>query len=265
MAKYPKKEPDAWVEFGEWRVEYYDVRHQYFMWRPASEEPRWVPSVTRVVKRVSASGEALIGWTKKKIREALEQGYGAVTSQRAFNTLVDHAIKAPERARDEAGEHGTRAHAFLELLAEGTAKRPAGPTQQALLEWWDSWEVDPVESETIVASPTLGMVGTQDLLAEATPPGKERGLYLLDLKTSTGVYPEHFAQVAAYRHLDAEMRELGGDEPRDVLGAYVLHLPIGATTVVPHEQADYEGDLDAFMATVLVHTWAEQHQISKWR
>lgn len=79
------------------------------------------------------------------------------------------------------------------------------------LEWRKTVEVQVLLSEESLTSERLGYGGTPDFLALLRPAGSDEPwrLTLIDIKTSSGVYASHVAQVAAYAELiETEQRDL---------------------------------------------------------
>ncbi len=140
----------------------------------------------------------------------------------------------PNRLVKGASDRGTSVHtAFDQWAIDGTVPDPQFfPEEerlyvQGLVNFLTDAKLEPVASEVTVGSKSDGYAGRYDLLAyyggeevctHLTPKkGKrealEPGLYLFDLKTSSGVYPgSHFRQLAAYAKASVEC---GYDEPDD--------------------------------------------------
>ena len=134
---------------------------------------------------------------------------------------------AGERARDEAGELGTRvhdladAHVLGKTLPELEIDREAGLYVAQYLKFLDEYEID-IEQHVYASEMTVynehdGWAGTLDLMPMlrldgyiaghpvAVLPDGERHLWMLDIKTSrtravTQTYPQHGFQLAALRH-----------------------------------------------------------------
>jgi len=111
--------------------------------------------------------------------------------------------------RDQAAVIGTCAHYLIEChwrgekpdLSEYSPDQVTRAENAALsyFEWEKGHEVEPILIEQQMVSEAWRFGGTCDFygLIDGEPT-------LVDLKTGSGIYPEHFYQVAAYRWLLAE-------------------------------------------------------------
>ena len=140
---------------------------------------------------------------------------------------IDDVKAAGERARDEAGELGTRVHDLAEAhvlgrtLAEEEIDRDAGLYVKQYLKFLDDFDLDIASdiyaTEMTVYSEHDGWAGTLDLIPMmrldgyiagkpvAVLPDGQRHYWLVDIKTSrtravTQTYPQHGFQLAALRH-----------------------------------------------------------------
>lgn len=118
-----------------------------------------------------------------------------------------------KKIRDKAANIGTIAHEMIEkhLLKEefDPSKYPqvdidkAETAFLAFLEWEQAYQIKPVIVEGKFVSQELKTGGTCDLVADT-----KEGLILIDLKTSSGIFPEMRLQVAAYAYM---LKENGHD------------------------------------------------------
>lgn len=160
-----------------------------------------LPSVTQVLSSTWSSGEALIAWAN---REGL-QG-------RDFRAK-----------RDEAAAIGTVAHEIVlsriggpptvlerhDRKIVGLARIPA----HHAAEWTANHTVEAIMVEQAIIHKKMGYGGTPDWYG--TVDGVKT---LIDIKTSAGVYTQHWVQLAAYK---LALEELGHTVERIA----VLHLP----------------------------------------
>jgi hypothetical protein len=176
-----------------------------------------VPSVTTVLSKFRSS-EALVAWAN---REGL--------AGRDFRT-----------ARDEAANTGTLIHAMVDAhvtggklhLDEDTYTEDQYDTARHAFEpfpeWWDRIGGKVVMTEQPLISEQYRYGGTPDCI------GYANGIPLvLDWKTSKSVYPDHIAQVAAYRQAWNENNELQV-EPQ----AWIVRLDKKTGVLVPKHFAD---------------------------
>lgn len=177
---------------------------------------------------------------------------------------VDNVVKAltsekltVNHALSKAGDRGTNVHQALEDWARSGGEYCPTPQKfveeeqpyvHALLKWLDDVDgaAKVVGVETMVGSAEHGFAGRFDLTVELWEQREfilkaykrkeskkvivEPGRYLVDAKTSSGVYTSHHLQLAAYELAAIE----GGYEPTD--GQFVLHLTKdGAYEFVPSQ------------------------------
>lgn len=112
-----------------------------------------------------------------------------------------------DEIRDAAGDRGSTVHKLTEMYDLGENVELLGESGQPMysMQEWSMFEryvdfskrFNPVHTniEQQVISPELGFAGTLDRIAEIE--GKK---YLLDIKTSNGIYNSYWLQLAAYRH-----------------------------------------------------------------
>jgi CRISPR/Cas system-associated exonuclease Cas4 (RecB family) len=144
---------------------------------------------------------ALIGWAVKLTRVFLTEKLQAgdiITLEHIEEAAKQHAIR-----KKEAADLGTQVHAWVESYIKAKFarnKKPELPQEErvlngviAFLKWEKEHKVKFVASEQIVYSRKHNYVGLADCIAIID--GKK---VLIDFKTSNGVYPEFFAQIAAY-------------------------------------------------------------------
>lgn len=146
-----------------------------------------IPSVTTVLKQIGWSSGGLMCWAH---RQGLEG-------------------KTLDEARDAAADAGTIAHACIEADLHGREQpdlsglpeEMRGQVQRAM-EAWAQWQavhkVERVHTELSLISKEYRYGGTLDVLS------MDGELTLLDLKTTSGTYPDHLCQIAAYGKLCEE-------------------------------------------------------------
>uniref|UniRef100_A0A6H2A1A9 PD-(D/E)XK endonuclease-like domain-containing protein n=1 Tax=viral metagenome TaxID=1070528 RepID=A0A6H2A1A9_9ZZZZ len=131
---------------------------------------------------------------------------------------VESAVTEHQKKKDEAATNGKLVHAWAEAHARGVMlgepRPPVGddlPDQvvqgiNAFLDWIEESKVKFLATERMVYSKEHGYYGFADKVIEI---GGKR--YLGDYKTSGGIYPEMYFQVAAYRKAwEEEMGPLDG-------------------------------------------------------
>ncbi len=146
--------------------------------RSTSEQPS-VPSITTVISQLPSS---LGGWFGHMAASALSRDPrlpAALGKPSELRTAVREAATAAERYRDDAALRGTRVHHYCEQVALRALGRPdeldaarlaleeheESGFAQRFDEWWELYDVRPVEAELTVWNATLGYAGTLDLVA----------------------------------------------------------------------------------------------------
>jgi hypothetical protein len=160
------------------------------------------PSVTKVVGIMDKSGP-LVGWAKRITAEA------AISHRSEMDGWVEMAgvdgavsllTKAATVKRDSAADMGTRVHALADSLARGL-ETVVTPEEKPFVDGYLAFltERHPTfrYSEDMVCSLRYGYAGTFDAICDI-----DGETWLIDNKTSKGIYPETALQLAAYANAD---------------------------------------------------------------
>lgn len=142
----------------------------------------------------------LVYWAARMASEYVKQHIqpGKALDEIEIQELVEGAKNAHLRRRDGAADMGTYVHNWIEDYVNGEEpEMPVSPklakTINSFKEWYDTANIEVVEAERMLCSPTLMLAGTPDLICRVD--GK---LTIMDWKTGSGIYPEMFMQMAAY-------------------------------------------------------------------
>lgn len=137
--------------------------------------------------------------------------------------LIKDAKSAHRKRKEVAGEKGTDIHEQAETIVKTQIQANNGivaddlssdnPQIQHFITWARDNKVKFLKSEEHIYSKDWWIGGICDLVMEI-----EGQRWIADIKTSSGIYPEHFWQMAAY---DKCFQEMG--EPK-ALGYIVLNL-----------------------------------------
>jgi hypothetical protein len=253
-----------------------------------------LPSVTSILQVLGKP--ALVNWAGKLNRERAAEEAATLYSEMAetgamfpaawFRSTLFSRIQGRvfhnEEARAQA-DIGTVAHERCEwsvkkkMGAEVSPQDPiSGPRAMALpiadrerALWasiaFDDWmaknRVEPIATEIVVAHRKYGYAGTADLVARVNG-----AVSLIDLKTSSGIWPEMRLQVAAYR---AALNSPGGlPVPVEMTmpiatTAHIVRLPKKVSD--PEFEAVEVGNLDAHMDAFLslLNVWKWSNEVSK--
>ena len=197
---------------------------------------------------------ALIGWSARMASEYVLENLKDLNE---IERVCEEAKNAHRIKKEDAGQKGTDVHALVEsLIKESIAKnggfiKKDGPELppntesdnkqvQNFIDWATKNKVKFLESEKPVYSEKMFCAGICDFVCEIN------GEKLVgDLKTGSGIYPEHFYQVAAYRMMLEEMGE------KDFKGSVIVNIKKDGTF---NEDQDviinysYEDERNAFLA-----------------
>jgi hypothetical protein len=254
-------------------------KHKYL--RIESEKLIEVPSVTQITHILDKSA-ALLNWaTKLMAQEVLDQiplsNNGRIeTSLEDFTELILNAKSAHTRKLEDASDVGKQAHSFLEdyikeIISHNPhiKERPHDPRANscidAALDWVSKFNVRFLFTERKVYSKQFDFAGTLDGLAivDVSEELKDRKC-LIDWKTSSGVWPEHMLQSAAYCHA---FQEETGETIDD---RFILRLDKtdGSFNAfyVPHEEfaTDFQAFVNALDLTRSIDTIKTRMNIKKY-
>ena len=245
--------------------------------RPGTGEQ--LVSVTNVLS-VGCAKPALVPWAAKVAAEyALNHLPQIVVQSRTDRDGAIRSIKGEVTvSRDKAADLGTRIHALAEAHLTG---RPTAPDEEAapyikqyeafLADYEVDLDRDIEAAELTVAHPLRGWAGTLDLLIRLPLdgfidgnvrrlPDGERGLFLVDLKTSAtrpaaSVYGEYALQLTALR--SAVECWLPTDEivpmPRGIVGTACLNLRQNTYELIPLPSGNAE--LEAWHGCLALTKW----------
>jgi hypothetical protein len=226
-----------------------NAKHEYFL-----DGAGPIPSVTSILKVVDKSGP-LVGWAKRITAEA------AVDHRAELESWVDLGgrdgavgllTRAATQITEKAATTGSDIHALAEAITLGhevTVTEEQAPFVDAYRAWRADFDPVFLAAEEMVCSLEHGYAGTLDAIVEIA--GET---WLLDYKTSKGVYPETALQLAAYGAADFIGRP--ADPNRYALPEIhqygVLHIRPEGYELVPF---DVTGAFEAFLAAQRLASW----------
>lgn len=232
-----------------------DAKHNYYL---DGQGP--MPSVTGILKIVDKSGP-LVGWAKRITAEA------AVDNRADLDGWVELAgrdgavsllTKAATNLVDKASTTGSDIHALAEAITLGhevTVTDEQAPFVDAYRQWIADFAPEFLAAEEMVCSLEHGYAGTLDAIVRIA--GET---WLIDYKTSKGVYPETALQLAAYGR--AEFIGRAGDPQRYSIPAIdqyaVLHIRPEGYELVPY---DVSGAFEAFLSAKSLAAWKARENI----
>ena len=181
-----------------------------------------VPSVTTILGVVNKP--ALPRWAAKMTAEyavAQKDTWTGLDNRAAIELLKG----SPWRSMNDAAEKGTSIHGIAEKLLRGEQIDFIQPGTehacQSVAELITALRPKPVAIEATVWSHKHKYAGTLDLLATI-----DDELWLIDWKSSKGVYPDFALQLAAYAMADEIIYPDGTSTPMpEISNAAIAHVP----------------------------------------
>jgi hypothetical protein len=173
---------------------------------------------------------------------------------------LDRIRFAHRDALRTAGLRGTQLHGYGERLVAGEAveipDEHRGPAE-AYARFLDRWQIEPIATETPLASTRFRYAGTADLWARVG--ARDHARALVDLKTGRNVYESTVLQLAAYRHTDLWQPD-GPDseaETPEVDLVYVAHVLPDDVRLLPVTAGPNE--LREFLYVQQTSQWLARH------
>jgi hypothetical protein len=182
---------------------------------------------------------ALPRWAANTVAEYVADNPEAIDQLRNMGRYpMVNALKGiPWQQRDEAAAKGTEVHSLAESVVHGLeVEVPEHLVShvEGYARFLDTWKVEPVLVERMVANREHWYAGTFDLVA--TINGEP---WFLDLKTSKGIYGETALQIAAYRHAEFWQDDDGSEQPMpEVAHVGALHVRADGTDLIPLDSSD---------------------------
>lgn len=174
-----------------------------------------LPSVTSVLSGID-DGPILHKWIAKVCVEYAVSDLDQLRTRLAADrdATIRDMKQAADRARDEAGDRGTRIHKAAEQLVLGTNIKPVLrpddlPYWYSFLRWYhEHAHMKWLSSETTIINRTFGYAGTLDAVIRL---GGVTGI--VDIKTGRTVRPTWALQQAAYAHGETILLRDGRELP----------------------------------------------------
>lgn len=216
--------------------------HHIYTWEGSKIDG--VTSVLRVINKPK-----LLGWAARCAAEYCAEEFkpGHVYNAEQIAAITEKARSQYNVKRNKAADTGTLVHAWIEDWIKG--RQPELPHDHQVLNgvlafkrYVDSQNIKFVASEQKIFSKKYKYAGTLDFEAEID--GK---LFLGDIKTSSGIYPEMFLQTSAYQQ--AREEENPG---RKYAGQLIINCRKDGIldTLV---STDYEKHIKGFLAALVLY------------
>ena len=205
---------------------FYPKSHRYKL------DGAWVPGVTTLIGK-GLPKPALPYWAARTVAEWVADNPDLTEDLKRMGgrgPAVAFLKELPWQKRDEAAIRGTDVHALAERLVHGDeveVPEHLAAHVQGYVDWLDATNVEPLLTERPCASRQWQYAGTFDLIARID------GLtWLLDVKTSSGVYGSMALQLAAYANAEFYLDADDTEQPMPPIDRYgVLHVTEAGTTL----------------------------------
>jgi len=175
-------------------------RHRY-TWVEKDKEIRSVTKILQVINK-----PALINWASNMAIEYVSEQIvpGVSYDELELANIWQKGRKAHWEKKTDAGDIGTFLHKWVEKYINGeNPGKPVNPDlQESVLKfliWVKKHNVKFLLSEQVIFSKKYEYSGTTDFICTI-----DGNMYIGDLKTSSGIYPEMMLQTAAYRYARTE-------------------------------------------------------------
>lgn len=204
--------------------------HSYWL------DKKRVPGVTTLIGK-GLPKDALMYWSARTVAEYVAQNPDEVETLRGLGEgpMIAALKGIPWQKRDEAAVRGTDVHAIAERIVHG---EPIDVPEhllahvQGYVDWLDAFKVEPVLTERSVGHRALWYAGRFDLIADMAG-----SRWMLDVKTSKGVYGSTALQVDAYRNAEFYVDDDDPDTehplPEGIERLGVLHVTENGTELRP--------------------------------
>lgn len=225
---------------------------------------RDVPSVT-TVRRLAGIPHTLHQWSLTQVINRVLDDWAGLGSllrtgtPEAVESVRVHLRKAATDERDRKAALGTAVHDAAALGRSLVDVPPeVAPFLRQYLDWLGKSGCEVLLAERQVWSLEHGYAGTFDLLGRF-PDGS---LWIVDLKTGSGLYSDHALQLAAYRYAEFVGTDDVIDEDatwllRGVTGTAVLHL--SARKWEFHSLVSGPQEWRAFRGLLAFAVWSHEH------
>jgi hypothetical protein len=216
-----------------------------------------VPGVTTIIGDTLAK-KALTRWAARTAASFAVDRWDELAGE-PLTRRLELIGGAPWAERNALANRGTEVHDLADQLAHGQqidVPEELKGFVDAYLAY--TYQLEPVDliSEAPVAHTGYWYAGTLDLITRI----RDR-ILLVDLKTSSGIWPDHALQLAAYEHCDL-IQVQGEERPMpEVDGCAVLRLAGDGTYEL--RELETERSWLAFQYLLGVHRWQQTEPIGE--
>lgn len=242
-----------------------------------------LPSVTSILSVLDKP--AVVQWAKRTVAEFAVKSFvdGSLETRldqhpRPVDETVRWLASLPDYQKDEAGRLGSGVHLLADMASRASEsdseafqvsdlEKPYLEAFQDFLGFLELSQSQIVSSEKMVWS-SDGYAGTYDLLVRMPATDTEHHMWLLDIKTSKGYYPETALQLVAYGYADQIILEGNPDGyPMPIVNRYgVLHLRPDVYPDTGWRLIEYpvqDSDYIAFLGALELYRWKQEGRYTK--
>lgn len=194
---------------------------------------------------------ALIQWSADMacnyVRDNFSQAIEKLGDIEWLNSLLAEARLAHRKKKESAGTIGTEAHKQIEHYIKGEPFDVMTDQVKTMVDQFVAWakehNVKFLESEKRLYSKEHWYAGTCDFVAEID--GK---IWIGDIKTSSGIYPEYFFQTSGYQLALQEM----GEYP-EIEGHVIVNIKKDGSKFEIEKSYGYPQSVEAFKAALTIY------------
>jgi hypothetical protein len=210
-------------------------------------------SVTKItdVSNMDGKMEKMKFWvarTNAAFLETKKPELIAAKDPETIQALIDESKGEYRKKSSEAATLGTQVHEWVNKFLTDKKQPPLPKDERVLfgvmafLKWIGEHKVKFLASEEVVYSKKYDYTGIMDARAII-----EKQHCIVDFKTSSGIYPEMYLQVAGYQLAWEEMQE---KKYQPLGNRWIIRFDKETGEFDAHEIAEYKQDRDAFLAAL---------------
>lgn len=240
-----------------------------------------LPSVTSILSVLDKP--AVVQWAKRTVAEFSVRSFhdgslGEKLTMDGDTEATRWLASLPDYQKDTAAKLGSGIHLLADMQARGDQTFVVSETEapyltafKNFLNWLQAQGAYIVSSEKMVWS-SDGYAGTYDLIVKMHYWTDDRvkvdQLWLIDIKTSKGYYPETALQLVAYGYADQIILEGNPDGyPMPIVNRYgVLHLRPELYPDTGYRLIEYpiqDSDYVAFLGALELYRWKQEGRYTK--
>jgi len=233
-------------------------KHLYHLLQEDGKKKR-LTGVTTFLGKINKP--ALIPWAVKVTLEYVREHIDELQDEPKH--LLALAKEESNRQKQEAANIGKAVHKWIEEYIKhkiGEGDMPEMPEQEQVLngvnsfiDWVNGKKPKFIATEKIIYSKMYGYVGQADVIAEID------GIkYLIDLKTTNGIWPEMLAQTSAYiKAFNEESSDYKLDQRIILKIDKDADIPV-EPIYLDKEENTIERDFNCFLSTMTIYEWEKE-------